>query len=81
MKKVFLLLSFSAILAGSALVSCGNETKKNEPAPDPMMKKADDSTAQAAYICPMGASCGSGDAPGKCAGCGMDLVKNEKHKP
>ncbi|TND04857.1 MAG: hypothetical protein FD123_3794 [Bacteroidetes bacterium] len=77
MKKSTLLFSSVLLIAALAFSSCG-DAKKPDPAPDSMMKK-NDSTAQAsAYVCPMGPECGKGDAPGKCAGCGMDLVASKK---
>ena len=67
---------FSAMLTGTiALSSCGGGTKE-EPKKE---INGTDTSAQSAYVCPMGAECGKGDTPGKCASCGMDLVKNEKH--
>jgi len=71
MKKFNLLLAVG--LFSLALMSCGNSTNQN-PDPDKTKVKADTSKVQAAYVCPMGKECGSGDKPGKCPGCGKDMV-------
>jgi hypothetical protein len=77
MKKNLLLIAATLFIAvGSMTVtSCGGNTEKpkNETVPT-----NNDSTKVSAYVCPMGPQCGKGDAAGKCPGCGMDMVKNDK---
>ena len=44
-------------------------------APRKMKKAAASTEAKDAWICPMG--CSKSDKPGKCSGCGMDMVKQK----
>ena len=78
MKRSISLLAFCGILFGSVcFVSCGGSSDKKEPTNETTPVKPD-STKTSAYVCPMGPSCGKGDVAGKCPGCGMDMVKNDK---
>jgi hypothetical protein len=82
MKKLFLVpILFGVLLTSSFFSACGNAEQKNNEQRDSIdsVPSKKDSLPQAAYICPMGAECGTGDKPGKCASCGMDLIEN-KHK-
>jgi predicted component of type VI protein secretion system len=75
MKKTILL---STVLFATALfcfTSCGGS---NKPTDAPNEVKID-SSAHAAYLCPMGYECGHAMEPGKCKSCDMDLEKNEKY--
>jgi hypothetical protein len=74
MKKIFSLIIIPVFVIG--LGACGGSKVTNQPGNDSPAKS--DSTKVSAYVCPMGPSCGKGDAPGKCSGCGMEMVKNEK---
>ena len=78
MKKKIILYTSIALLSFSAstLTSCGGakDAKQNETAPTP----GDSTKTTAAYVCPMGPQCGTGETAGKCPSCGMEMVKNEK---
>jgi hypothetical protein len=75
MKKNILLIAATLFIAAGSftITACGgsSDKPKNETTPT-------DSTKATAYVCPMGPQCGKGDQPGKCPGCGMEMVKNDK---
>lgn len=74
------------MIAGVLVIFACGEAKKDESAPQQEntttpadSTHSNDSTAHAAaYVCPMGPECGTGEAPGKCPSCGMELVENSK---
>lgn len=78
MKKQLLYLSAALVLLTgiTAATACGG--KKEEPKQNETAPSTDTTSKASAYVCPMGPQCGKGDAPGKCPGCGMEMVKNDK---
>lgn len=74
MKKLNLL--FSASIFALLLMSCSPSPEKTQT-PESNVEKTDSSEVKAAYVCPMGAECGSSDKPGDCTGCGMKLLENK----
>jgi hypothetical protein len=83
MKKLFFtsacILSFSLLILNT---SCGNkqaDDSKKVPEFKADTSRKDTVKAQA-YVCPMGATCGQGNEPGKCPSCGMTLVENKDFK-
>lgn len=76
MKKILFLAALTCAVSFT-FTACGSD-KKPEPTPDSMAPKKNDSTATvSAYVCPMGETCGTGDKPGKCPNCGMELQKRK----
>jgi len=71
MKKLKMIVA--AGMLSVALVACSGSPNM-KPDPDKTKVQADTSKVQAAYVCPMGKECGSGDKPGKCPSCGKDMV-------
>ena len=74
MKNLKFIFLFVAFLGTSALVSsCGSSANTSDTE-----QKGKEYTS--AYICPMHCPGSGSDAAGKCPACGMDYVKNGKHK-
>ena len=71
MKKIKLFVA--AGMLSLAFMGCSNSTEMKQD-PDKTKVKADTSKVQAAYVCPMGKECGSGDKAGKCPSCGKEMV-------
>ena len=69
LKIILFLVALSA--TGSVLSSCGNNSSKTE-------KQGKEYTS--AYICQMHCEGSGSDQAVKCPVCGMDYVKNEKHR-
>ncbi|HEY6161811.1 MAG TPA: heavy metal-binding domain-containing protein [Bacteroidia bacterium] len=79
MKKTLILFTSVALLFCGAISvsSCGgNNDKKDNKGGD--TTKTDTTKHASAYVCPMGPSCGKGDAAGKCPSCGAEMVANDK---
>lgn len=74
-KAIFLGIAMTAFLAACG----GNDGHHGQDAMHgESTENADTLKHNFAYVCPMHPDQG-GDEPGKCAKCGMDFQKNEKH--
>lgn len=78
MKKFRTILGAMLVIASIAMVSC-KDNKKEGLTETETNAENQGKEYTSAYVCPMHCEDSGSDKEGKCATCGMTLVKNEDH--